>query len=502
MRRLAPADAWFLYLENPDVHLHVTGVIVVDPSTSSEPFTPEHLRDHLRKRLHLMGPLQRRLVTVPFGLDHPGYVVDPAIDLDAHCYEHHLDAPGGMDQLAEFIGAFASEQLDRSKPMWEMVLVTGLADGRAAIASKMHHAIVDGGSGVEFMGHLLDFTPETVDPIPPEPVRPEPMPTPLRSIATAAVGQLTDPGRRFRAVTRAAKSVSGMAGATIAGARRSSGSLARPFSAPRTPFNGSLTSAREVAFDTVPLDAVKGVKNAFDVTVNDVVLAACALGLRSYLLNEGAEADRPLVAAVPVSLHSDDNDSEATNQVSTMFVHLPVDEPDPAQVLRQVHASSTGAKEIHQASAGDLIGDMVDLIPPPVFEFLAGMWSKTKMSDRIPPVQNLIVSNVAGMPVPLYLAGAEIVGLYPFGPLMEGSGLNITVLSTGNHLDLGLISCTDLVPDLPMLRSAIVEAFERLDDMAHEVDSPGARRRRPGIDLTDPSRRRAAEAGRPRQPVR
>ena len=251
-------------------------------------------------------------------------------------------------------------------------------------------------------------------------------------------------------------------------ARRSGHAVAGPFDAPRARFNASLTPRRSVAFGTIGLAEVKATKRAFGTTLNDVVLAACTGGLRSFMIRTGDLPDRPLCCAVPVSVHHRSG-ADAVNQVSNMFVHLPVQLEDPVAQLRAVQRGSKGAKVVQAATAPEMIGDTVDLVPPSVFTLGARLLSLTHAADVLPPSHNLVVSNVQGSPVPLYLAGARLDSLYPFGPLIEGAGLNISLLSMAGDIDLGLIACPDLVADLDVLLDDILEAFETLHHESRSV---------------------------------
>jgi WS/DGAT/MGAT family acyltransferase len=462
--RLTAADSWFLYLETPTVHLHVTGLVVLDPATAPDGLTFRRLRDEVATRLHRLPSLQRRLVEVPLGIDHPTMVEDPDFDLDHHL-THHVLERGDHRELAEFVGAACSEQLDRTRPLWRMAYVEGLADGRTALVTTLHHALVDGVSGVGFMAELLDVRPDAPPPPPPQvPWQPERVPPPPVAAAEAAHHRLVTPLRPLRAVARTGRSLLGTTVAALR-ARAAGTAAAGPFDAPRTPLNATLTPRRTVEFGTTPLSGAKAVRSAFGVTVNDVVLAACTAGLRRFLLRQGVEPTRPLTCSVPVSVHGRTSAGRRTapvNQLSNMFVHLPVHLEDPVEQLLAVARSAAGAKAVQDAMSPEMIGDVVDLIPPPLFHFGAELWSRARLADRLPPVHNLIISNVRGSPVPLYLAGARVAGLFPFGPLMEGTGLNVTVISHEADLDVGFIACPDLVPDLGTLMADVLDGFDTL----------------------------------------
>jgi WS/DGAT/MGAT family acyltransferase len=463
VERLAPNDAWFLYLENPTVHLHVTGVLVLDTSTAGDDFGFETVRRHFEERLHRIPAMHQRLVEVPLGIDHPIWIEERDVDLDDHVEHHRLTAPGSEAAFAEFVSGFVSEPLDRSRSLWKVAFVEGMEDGRVAVVVKMHHCTVDGVTGVNVLSHLLDLSPEEPDhaPAPERPI--EVPPTALEMMADAAINQARSPLRFVRSLARTARSLIGVGG-TLAHRWYSGGTdVAHPLNAPRTRFNASVSAKRIVGFEQVPLEDLKTIKRSFDTTVNDVVLAACTHGLRRYLQAQDDLPDRPLVCSVPVSVHQPGYE-DSVNQVSDMFVHLPVEMDDPVERLRSIHVGAEAAKEVQQAVGADIIGDIVDLIPPPVFQRAAGAYSQARVADRLPPVHNLIVSNVAGPRDPLYLAGAELVGLMPIGPLMEGTGLNITAVSHVDQVHIALVTCPELVPDAADLAEGIVEGVDVLLD--------------------------------------
>ena len=472
MERLTAADAWFLYLEGPTVPLHVTGLLLLDPSTASDGFTFANLRRHLLSRIDLIPAMRRRLVEVPLGIDHPCWVEDPEFDVDRHMHRHLLDGTRDTAELQRFVGDFAAKHLDRGRPLWDLVLVEGLSDGRVAVLLKMHHCTVDGVSGMDVIVSLLDFSPTperypvSVDWMPGR------VPTSLEVIAGATWSRLSQPLRPVRALADAAHSVGQIAGTSIR--RRLSGAdvVAHPLNAPRTRFNASLSRERSVVFGQVPLDDFKIIRAAFGVTVNDVVLAACTSGLRSYLEACDTVPNRSLVCSVPVSTHGNQGlreSAHAANQVSTMFVNLPVHLADPLEQLTHIHAGSLGAKEVQSAVSADMIGDLVDLIPISLFNMSTLLYSQARFADRFAPVHNVVVSNVVGSAVPVYLAGAKLVGMFPFGPLMEGAGLNVTVLSNEGVMNIGMLACPSLVPNSGDLLDWVVEGVALLRSAAEGV---------------------------------
>jgi diacylglycerol O-acyltransferase len=449
MQRLGGMDASFLYLETPALHMHVCGVLILDPSEMRGGFSFDRLVDLIDSRLHKMEQFRWKLKGVPLNIDHPVWVDDPDFDLARHIHHSALPQPGTMHQLAELVGRIASHPLERDRPLWRMWLVEGLEDGNAALVSKMHHACIDGVSGADLMAHLFDFEPDAADPAPPdEEWVPDAVPSDLTVAIDALANRVRNPLRTSRALLRTGSSLINMGRAALPlPVIGTDLNAALPFTAPRTSFNQTLTAKRVVAFGQASLDDIKHVKVTFGTTVNDVVLAACAITLRDYLLSRDELPDRPLLASVPVSVHGQSSDAQGINQVSNMFVRIPTHLEDPVDVLREIRSETVDAKQVHNAMGADLIQDLAQITPPGVFNLAARVYSAWGLANRMPPVNNLIISNVPGPPIPLYIAGARVVGVFPFGPLLESSGVNLTVLSNMGNMDFGVIACGDLVPD-------------------------------------------------------
>jgi diacylglycerol O-acyltransferase / wax synthase len=436
MQRLSGMDASFLYMETPTRHMHVSGVLILDPSTMQGGYEFARIRELIQSRIHLMPMLRRRAVAVPLGIDHPVWIEDP--------------------------------DLDRNRPLWEMSVVEGLDDGCIALVTKLHHACIDGVTGADMMAHLLDLEPDAEGPPPPdEPWVPDEVPSDLNLSSGAVVARLTDPLRGVRAASRAGRSLLEMAkGMTGIGADKKL-NVALPFSGPKTVLNAPVTPNRVVAFGAVLLDDLKAIKSAFGTTVNDVVLVASAMSLHQYLADHDDLPDRPLIAAVPVSVHGQ-TESDGTNQVSNMFVRLPMDAGEPVEQLARIHEETKDAKAVHNAMGVDLIQDMAQITPPGVYNLAMRLYSNPRISGTLPPVQNLVISNVPGPPIPLYIAGAQVRGIYPFGPLIEGSGINITVLSNMGNVDIGVIACGDTVPDVWDIVDGFADAVKLLKKAADE----------------------------------
>ena len=462
MEPLSGMDAAFLYLETPNQPQHVTLTAVFDPSSTPGGVGFTQVRDHIARRLHRIPPLTRRLLPVPLGLHHPHWVADADLDLDHHVRHVDLAAPGDDAQLAAVVAQISAVPLDRHRPLWEMWIIEGLAGDRFALVAKLHHATLDGVAGVEQMIAFFDIEPLIETGPPPPTDRPDPEPNAAELLTYAAVSRARS---LLRAVPLAARTVGSVR--AVRSARSDPGTAAggTPLAAPRTSLNASLTPARRVAFARLPLDDVKTVKHAVaGASVNDVVLAVCAGALRRYLDDRGELPSDPLVAACPVDVRTDDQRSGTGNRVSAMFTRLPTDVADPIDRLDAAHRAARAAKDEHALFDADVLQQWTEVLDPNLSGWLIDLYSRTGTAGRHRPAVNLVVSNVHGPPFPLYLAGAELVRAYPLGQLLDGIGLNITVMSYRDAIDVGFLAAGDLVPDLDRLAAAVPDAFAELVD--------------------------------------
>jgi WS/DGAT/MGAT family acyltransferase len=468
VERLSGLDASFLYFETPTVHMHVCATIVFDPSTMAGGYSFDKIKDFLQSRLHLVPPYRRKLATVPFNLDHPYWVEDESFDLDYHVRRIGCPAPGTEEQLADIAADIAGRQLDRTRPLWEVWVVEGLENGHVAVVAKMHHSTVDGVSGANVMVHFFDLEPGVAEKPLRDDWKPERKPSDVEMLGRALVSRAMRPVQLVGMIPQTVGAVAKF----VLARRGGDAGMPTPFTAPRTSFNAAVTPHRKVAFARVSLEEIKFVKRTFGTTVNDVVLAVASGALRRYL-EEGRELpDKSLIAAVPVSVRSDDEgDQEGANRVSAMFASLATDIEDPVERLMAIHEVNKGAKEEHQAIGAELLQNWAQFAAPTTFSLAARAYSALKLAERHPVIHNLVISNVPGPSFPLYFAGAKLVGMNPLGPVMDGAGLNITVLSYMDSVDWGLIACRETMPNLWRLAAAIPDALAELRKAA-EAASP------------------------------
>jgi WS/DGAT/MGAT family acyltransferase len=469
MQQLTGLDAAFLALETANATGHVGGVCVLDPSDAPEPLTLALLTDVLGRRLPQVPVLRRKLLSVPFGLDQPYWIDDADFDIEYHIREIALPRPGSDAQLAEQIGRLHARPLDRSRPLWEIYLITGLAKRRAAVYTKIHHSAIDGTSGTELLTVLLDLVPEGRELPASEPFSPARPPGLPALAALAAVKLAWRPvqtvritNELVRVLPSLAPALSMLAGGLL-GLNRGDGGVisTRPGRAPSTPFNKPITPHRRVAFRSVSLDDVKAVKNAFAVSVNDVVMAMSAGALRRWLTDHDALPNSPLIAMIPVSVRDPASKGALGNKVSAMLAVLPTQIADPRQRLDIVHAATKIAKGQQAAIPQGLVDQISDFAPPALTARAARVVFATGLLNRVPPF-NICVSNVPGPNVPVYLCGAKLLAHYPVSVITDGQGLNITVVGYLGKLHFGLVSCRELVPDIDRLADYLVDELELL----------------------------------------
>jgi diacylglycerol O-acyltransferase len=459
MQRLTGMDATFLYMETPSSYMHVAGLMILDPSTVEGGFSMDDMREFYASRLHLAAPFRRRLVEIPMGLHHPLWVEDPDFDLDYHLRHIAVPQPGGARELADLASHLVTIQLDRNRPLWECWAIEGLENGHVAVLTKVHHAAIDGVSGNEITVAMLQLSPDDEAPPPEEEWHPDRIPTEVERLGYAANSLARQPYRLAKTLRRTAQT------ALRTRQRNSQPDVDPPpgfFAAPRTSFNVSLTPHRNFAMTSVSLTDVKSVKNAHGVSVNDVVLALCAGSLRHYLDSQDEHPDAPLVAMVPVSVRTEEQQGTLGNQVSQMLCSLATDIDDPVKRLQAIHDGTQQAKSQLNAIGADSLTDWAEFAAPALAGRAARLYSRTKMADRHRPLFNVTISNIPGPPFPLYSNGARMVANYPMGPIFDGGGLNITVMSYLDQLDFGLVACADLIPDVWSLADGLGAALEEL----------------------------------------
>jgi WS/DGAT/MGAT family acyltransferase len=439
-------------------------------------------------RLHLTPTLRQRLVMVPLGLGLPYWADDPDFDIEFHLREVALPGTGDEQQLAEQVARIHARPLDRTRPLWEMYLIHNVQGDRQAVYAKVHHAAIDGVTGAGILAIIMDSTPEPRDVEPPDEYwLPDRLPGGVGLVARGLLASAGQPIETLRALPRTlphladlpgasyipgARLVSNLADsairvATAGGGGRSIGR--RRISTPRTPLNAPITAHRRFAYGSLSLADVKTVKDSFAMTVNDVVLAICASALRRWLLDHEGLPDQPIIAAVPVSIRQGDRLEASGNQVSVMLTELSTQLAEPAQRLVAVQLAVAEAKEQFDAVPASILQDVAAAIPTALSGLAAKAVFRMVTVGGFP--FNLIISNVPGPQHPLYVAGARVEGVYPVSAITDFTGgLNITVFSYDGAIDIGLIACRELVPDVWNLVGYLREALDELVELADVTD--------------------------------
>jgi diacylglycerol O-acyltransferase len=491
MRQLTAEDANYLYMENNRVYGHLTGLLLVDPSTAHSRFDARLLKEYVAGRLHRLPPLRSRLYEVPYGIDLPYWIDDYDLDLTYHIRDTAVAPPGTDEQLAELVARLAARHLDRTRPLWEMHAIHGLEGGRTAILLKIHHAVIDGVSGMRLWQDLLDRSPEGDEvPPPPSPAERERIPTPEELYWrgwTSAVKRQQDmlqhaasyfwpfaslPSHWPHAARQNLEN-SGAADHADLPSRPIQPRVTTP--APRTRFNNLVTPHRRWAFRSFSLDEVKAVKNAAGVTVNDVVVTVAASAIRRWLLDRDELPDDPLLVMVPLSVRgADSTGSEAVmgNQVVPMVAPLPTDVDNMRDRLAAAHESMRAAKEEYKALPARTLQDVRPFTAAAAAQLTARNAADLHTVDYLNPPYNLVVSNVPGPREDLYIAGAKIIGHFPFNIIADGMGLSITVQGHVDHLDFGVVSCRELVEDPWTIVDYLEDALHELTSVFVDAEEP------------------------------
>ena len=461
--RLSAVDASFLHQEGPDSHMHVGALVTLD----GPPPAMADFLDFLRGRLHLVPRYRQKLATPPLDSGRPLWVDDPDFNVEFHVRHTALPSPGSDEQLRNLVARIFSQQFDRSKPLWELWIVENLHDGCWAMITKSHHALIDGISGVDVGTVLFDLapTPREVE----HPGRPwsphrEPAAVDLVAggirgalkagikVAESAVDSALHPGRTLAAAREAAEGIGEIAWAAL-----------NP--APDTPLNVPIGPHRRFVGVRGRLEDFKLIKGAFGGTVNDVVLTVVAGGLRSFLHSRGVRTEGlELRALVPVSLRQESDQGQLGNQIVPMRGPLPVYIADPIERLNAVRIEMDGLKESKQALGAEVIASAQDFAPPT----LLGVASRMQFSTRL---FNLIVTNVPGPQLPLYVLGREMQTVYPIAFLPKDHALAVAIISYNGYLNFGLLGDYDAVPDIDDIGAAIGRSIDELLALAKEKSS-------------------------------
>lgn len=475
-QQLSGIDASFLYLETPETPMHVAGLTYFELPPGFEGSFYQHFRRFFEGRLHTIPIFSKRLAPSLYDLDHPGWVEADDLDLDYHLRETALPSPGTAEQLEEVIGRLHANMLDRSRPLWQFYVITGLENGQGVLYSKVHHAAIDGGAGMAINKALYDVTATPRDVPPPVPKAASANAAPSSPTAVDPVKGISDiMGNMMRqqlrmwqtaseigsAMTNAFLAKPGEAGPKALSTLQSMVNQLPTLNAPKTPFNATITRERSYAARTVSLSDTKAIAKASGTKLNDVVMAICAGALRRYLQEKGLLPDKPLIAGVPISLR-EPGDTRQNNQVSGMLCSIATDIADPVERLKAILKSSSESKQIAGTFRDAVPQDFAFVGAPILLQLIMLVYGRSGLADKLPMPMNVTISNVPGPPMPLYCAGARVTALHPVSIPAHGAALNITVQSYMDALNFGLTADRRAVPDIGKLGDYLVDAANEL----------------------------------------
>jgi diacylglycerol O-acyltransferase / wax synthase len=440
--RLSGLDASFLHMERGGAHMHVASTTIFE----GPPPTHEEFRDHIASRLHLVPRFRQKLRFVPFGQGRPVWIDDPHLNLDYHVRRTALPPPGSEEQLRTLAARIFSQQLDRSKPVWEIWLAEGLMGERFAIVGKTHHALVDGVSGIDITSVLFDTSPEPAGSPDTGPEwLPRPEPSAPKLLADAWVERLTSPAEIVRGVRATLRGPGRVASQLRENIGLTGKFMGTGLAAPKSPLNVDIGPHRRFAWVTADLEEFKRIKNEVGATVNDVVLTAVTGALGRYLRARGVQTDElELRAMVPVSVRADEEQGALGNRVAAMMAPLPVWCEDPARCLKLIHETMGDLKKSGQAVGAEILTGLTNFAPPTIASQAARLQSRQRFF-------NLVVTNIPGPQFPLYVLGREMVALFPMVPLAQKQAVCVGIMSYNGQIHFGLIGDYDAMSDLDSL---------------------------------------------------
>lgn len=469
MKHLSGLDSAFLHLESPEMPMHIGSLNVLDLPDGYVGDFYEDTKANIQKRMHLAEIFTRKLALMPLDISNPVWVEDEDIDLDYHIRHVTLPKPGSNRQLQQYVARLHSSLLDRSRPLWEFFVIDGLKSGQVALYSKVHHAGIDGQAGVAVAKAVFDLEPtgRVIKPARPGARRnqyqlgiAELLVAAVRNTANQTVGLI----RSLPVIARSAKSAFVP---PVGDNGKRNWALPKDFKlfAPRTPLNVAITNQRSFAGRTIPLSEAKQIGKLLGVSLNDVVMATTAGALRTYLKENHQLPAEPLCAAVPVSLRAE-GDESSNNQASMVTMNLATNITDPLARLLKIHEDAAKTKRMVGRFKSAIPTDFPLPAAPWLMSALASLFSRSRLANVMPPLANLVISNVAGIPVPLYFAGAKVVSYYPVSIPAHSMALNVTVQSYNGRLDYGLIACRRALPDVNELGDYLLAEHRILLDLA------------------------------------
>jgi WS/DGAT/MGAT family acyltransferase len=464
MLQLTGLDASFLYLETPNAPMHISGLAIYDQSTApGGKVRFKQIIDNTARRIRRVPSLSRHLVTVPLGLDHPYWISDGNFDPEFHIRHIALPNPGDWRQLCILVSRIHARPLDRGRPLWELYVIEGLDNvegypaGSFAIFTKMHHAAVDGASGMEVTAATHDLAADAPENTERYAIEVDPKPGKLELLLRSQINTLKQP---FRFISVARNTVPGFA-QTYSRLRK--GELHRITDIPRTRFNDVVSPHRVFDAVSLPLAEIKAIKNAVPgATVNDVALTIVGGALRAYLDAKDELPDESLVAMAPINVRDPSDKGTGGNIVSAMAVQVRSDKADARERLLAVHEGTVDAKAYSNAVGAKVMTDYTQFIPSTLTAQAARLASSWGLMNRIKPLYNCVITNVPGPQVPLYNTGAKMLSNFGTGPVMDGVGLFHVISSYCGEFSISATACRVMMPDPEFYRQCLLDSFSAL----------------------------------------
>lgn len=464
MKQMQGLDSVFVSMERQGAPVHIGSVLIYDPSTAEGGFVRfKDILSFIENRLHMSDTMRQKMVKVPFGIDYPYWVQDSNFDIEYHCRHLALPKPGDWRQLCIQAARIFARPLDLSRPPWEFTVIEGLDNikgvpkGSYAMVTKVHHAAIDGVSGVDMMNVLHTLTNTDTEALPRDTWRPEPDPSQIGMFTRGYARSMLSPFRQAAALRHA---VPGMI-------RAGKGLIQRDFDfdalikAPKTRFNGVVTPHRMFDARTFDMKEVKRIRAlAAGSTLNDVMLSVVGGAMRRYLDHYGELPDSSVTAMAPISVRDDSEKNTMGNQVAAMFVPLGSHIPSVQERMRYVTEETVKAKSFTTALGARQMAEMSKLAPAPVMNIGAALYSRLKLADHIKPVINTVVTNVPGPPVPIYSAGSKLIGLYGMLCLVDGVKLGHVIHSYCGEVTVNFTACRSAVPDPDFYSQCIQDSFD------------------------------------------
>ncbi|BCW87311.1 Putative diacylglycerol O-acyltransferase [Alphaproteobacteria bacterium SO-S41] len=491
---LSATDAGFLYVETPEMPMHIGSLYLLKPPAHGSENYAEEYRDMIKARAHTAPLFTHKLNNMPFELANPVWIEDDDVDYDYHIRQVTLTKPGTMDQLEKLVGRLHSSLLDRSRPLWEFFVIDGLQNGDLAFYSKVHHAALDGQAGMKLTMALLDATeePREVGAPPPRPRSRQYQLGIGELLWSATTNALSQYVKLARVAPKVVKSAIDTYRATDADGKWGFEKFKGAFGlAPRTHINVTITNQRAFAAKSLPIAEVKAVGKTVGATVNDMVLALCSGALLRYLKDYDEVPKKSMIAAVPMSMRAE-GDSSQNNQVTMLPVSLHSDIKHPLERLTAIRKSSNRMKDLGSKMKGLGAIDAPSIGTPWLMTGIVALYGRSNLASNIPPIANVAISNVPGPNYPLYMTRAMLRSMYPVSIPTHGIGCNITVQSYNGNLDFGITACRRAMPDVKKLATYLGDALDELKAAAAKAatEKPAE----PAAATAPPPKRRKTKA--------